>query len=348
MRQTPFTQEQWADILQRVVGWTDTRVTTIDVLRGQHPPYTCRLSLVGSQAPCPIIAKVAVPYGPRPADVEGLLHAWLLAVGAPLPRLLWHGMIANDMALVLLDDLAITHRLHTHEHLWSPDEIRAVMSATAQFHAAGMRLPLAQLRHRHPWLVPASSIWSSWLPDICARASRPPLRVTDPHSLEALQRLHDWMQRYRTPLTAWETIIHADIFWGNVALYDTVDGVQATLLDLGSASIGLPQYDAVYLRLRGGFPTDAGDDIWPHSDRWYEDVLRPLLPARHTDGPSWDVAQAVAEVQMNLEWHAHIIALLDKGDQATLQDRDLLARQVRGPLFGETFIHLCQRLFTFV
>ncbi|MHB9130218.1 MAG: phosphotransferase [Armatimonadota bacterium] len=339
--------QRWMTFFHEQVGWPVTSIE-LHLLRGQQLPSTYRICLQGANAPQSVIAKVYGANHARPAEAEGLVHEWLESAGAPLPRLLWRGITPDNLAIHLTEDLGATHRVYDYDnHAWTSGEIAAVARATALLHAAGMRLDLPQLVREHSWLHLPSSFDGVWLASILRRAHLPPINCSSA-SIDTLHRLAEVLPEWQRQFGGWQTIIHADIFWGNVAVRHAADTVEATLLDLGAAGIGMPHYDITFLAMRGWLLEDAVNEntLWPATRRQHYQYLRQAIPERTPEEERWQIGYALADLQSSLNWHAHIIPILDKGDQASPQEKQILEWQYKGSLFGDNFIVQCDRLFS--
>jgi len=338
--------EEWRCILNAELGWALNALRR-EVIREQSELLVERLQLTSPATGVPdsVVAKI-VPTRrestawalARPGSAESALHAALVAQGAPLARLHWSGEVLEGTCYAMvLEDLAASSVLFDYQHTWSREELVAVAEAVAGLHAAGARARSSGLVSNHPYLArsPLQYVDSAWIRGIADRAGRVPLDCQDPSVSDVLRRLADrydlWMER----LAPWQTTIHGDIFWGNVAVRsESKAGCQARLLDLDSMVLGLPQYDVEYLTQRGWQTTVDWDLVRRH----HHAVLRRLLPGLVNDPPLWWWGYRVALVQLMLWWHWVAVGILDRGDQASDRERQWVTR---GALFGRDFLAVC-------
>ena len=340
--------EEWERILSAELGWALDAVHR-EVIREQSELQVERLQLKGRATGVPgsVVVKIVPMHREftawalaRPGSAESALHAALLAQGAPLPHLHWSGQVLEGACYAMvLEDLAASSALFDHEHTWSCEEMLAVVEAVAGLHAAGVRAGASALMSDHPCLArsPLQYADSAWISATATRASQPPLNCHDPLVSDVLLRLAErydlWIQR----LSPWQTTIHGDIFWGNVAVRsESKARCQARLLDLDSMVLGLPQYDVEYLTQRGWKTTVDWDLLRSH----HHAVLRQLAPGLFNDEALWQWGYRVALVQLMLWWHWVAVGILDRGDQASDDERQWVAR---GTLFSRDFLAACLR-----
>jgi hypothetical protein len=336
----------WLRILTEM-GWAVDSITASEVIRAQAQVRVDRLRLAArmSSVPSSIIAKTVPSRGEstpwaaaRPGHAEAALHRSLSAKGAPLARLYWAGEIGGERYAMVFEDLAASAELFDHQHVWSAEDLLAVVDAAAELHAAGLRIGESALALDHPYLTdsPLGYVDSDWIRGIAPRANEHPLNCQDSSVsgvlLELADRYDAWLRRLRP----WQTTVHGDIFWGNVAVAHEEGGrSRARLLDLGSAVLGPPQYDIEYLTQRGW---DTAAD-WDSMRRHHRERLLQLVPQLAGDGALWRWGYRVALVQLMLWWHWIAIGILDRGDLASEREKQWVTR---GSPLNPEFISMCR------
>lgn len=274
-----------------------------------------------------------VPY------MDSDLYRKLCTAGAPLPKLHWAGEMPNRMYYgQVTEDLGARACLYDHEHVWSQGELEAIAEAVAAFHAAGLRIGGRNLTSRYPWLAvnPLQQVNGRWIADVVARAEDPTIQCRDQTTLTILSRVACRYDAWIARLAPWQTTIHGDVFWGNVALHEERRGrYEATLLDPDGAILGLPQYDVEYLTQRGWVTSVSWEDVRDY----HRKVFSRLAAVLSDENLVWRWGYRVALLQLMLWGHWSVINIRARGCQASERE---IAWAGRMQLFAPDFVKACE------
>jgi hypothetical protein len=206
-----------------------------------------------SNAPRALVAKRIEPNwpeDPRGHEREALFYRRLLPeLAAPHPRIYFAGAEpGTSFHLIIMEDVANTHRFPRPRDSWSQVEIEQILRAYARLHASGQgRLrneeDLSWLVERHevrlfetagelPRMVEALAVRGIWpeMPAFGALLER---------TLRDAERLSDLPT----------TLLHNDVYPPNCGIPATGDG-EAVLVDWDMAGSGLPEMDLAFMFLQ--------------------------------------------------------------------------------------------------
>ena len=334
-------------VLNDQLGWPDFAALQRELLsKPESETVIERLHLGNGGVPGPSVVVKSVPKdlhrglasSAAPAHAEAAMHEILLAAGAPLPELLWRGWDSTGQwHMMVSEDVALRAELGTWGRCWSGGEMNAVMRAVARFHGAGHGL-VRRIEQQCDWVssAPPCCIDGAWLGRFLSRVPDLTGRSGASGALRPLERVCDRYDFWKKKLRPYETVIHRDIFMGNVAVRRTTRGeVDALILDVEMAVIGLPQLDVAYCSQRG-WQTDCD---WETLRAVYRRELATLYPAFTCDDAIWQWGYRLALLQLKLWWHVRALPIAEAGAGASEQEQGFLARG--GGLCNAEFLENC-------
>lgn len=227
-----------------------TQLRAVPIKVSATPAHLERLFLTYGGAgagPATLIAKWMAPEWPGdPAGQqrECLFYRHLAPLLAlPGPRIFHAGPLeGSEHWLLLMEDLAATHRFPPPTHRWRPEEMARILPGYARLHVRGRRLPLDEIPFLFPPYAHAVEERAADLPRMAhelAGAERlPPLPA-----LERLLRatLDEIARRRAEPVT----LLHNDVYPPNAALPGGTGEV--VLLDWEMVGSGMAELDLAYL-----------------------------------------------------------------------------------------------------
>lgn len=274
-----------------------------------------------------------VPY------MDPCLYRALLAAGAPLPDLHWAGELPGGLHYgQVTEDLAGKACIFDHQHMWSRGELEAIAEAAAEFHAAGLRIGGDDLTSQYPWLAasPLRNVNGRWIADLVLHADDPDIQCRDQRTRKVLSRLALRYDRWMERLARWQTTIHGDVFWGNVALQEQGQShYRATLLDPDSTVLGLPQYDMEYLSQRGWATSVSWEDVRDCHRKAFSHLVAHLSG----EDAVWHWGYRIALLQLKLWGLWSVIDIRTRGSQASEREIEWANRI---ELFRPDFVEACE------
>lgn len=227
------------------------RSVQVDVLQHSTTPATVyRLTLDDGRATL-IAKRIAPNWG---EDIQGyrrefeFYRHWANQLAFVLPEVIYAGQEPETgYGLVLLQDLAATHRFFTTNHIWKPEELERALRAYAKLHVQGYSL---LDKHRTPeWLFPRYEA------RILAQAAEIPQMVA--YLVKAglwrpLPRLERFIQNVVADIQAFAdlpvTLLHNDVAPQNIGLgVNSTAAPDVALLDWEMVGWGLPEMDLAYI-----------------------------------------------------------------------------------------------------
>lgn len=161
----------------------------------------------------------------------------------PRARALFSGVDAEaGWRVLLLEDLAPRYRFESHDHAWSPAELRCLLRAYARLHARGAPIAADGAAWLAPPLAPPAPAEAERLADELAAAG-----LLSP--LRGLGRRVEDIQAQAACLDARPaTVLHNDAYPPNTAMPADLAG-DAILVDWEMAGRGPAELDLAYLFL---------------------------------------------------------------------------------------------------
>jgi len=173
---------------------------------------------------------------------------WSGSLGDSIPTVYFAGSEpAGDYGLILLEDVAATHRFHAPDHLWQTDELRRALRGYAQLHVLGYNITAGQ--PAPAWLFPRyetrvierASKLPEMIDSLVAAEVCPPLRGIEQLIERTVSAIQTWAER---PIT----VVHNDVAPQNIGLRQGVTGKpDVFLVDWEMVGWGLPEMDLAYL-----------------------------------------------------------------------------------------------------
>ena len=250
------------DLLRQALGNNvkDCHAELIKIALGWSRVYRVTLISQGHSTRDSVIVKTIDPNGPstlleaeRELRFYQTLHSKL---SIPKPEIYF---LTTDEAtgfhVIVMEDLASTHRAPSHPYQWTTAELKSVLHASAHLHTSKIEnLNYAWLAPRHEnqidfekipeqvAVVQRAGIWDdlSELPDLIA------------YACESCRKYDDEKL----------TLLHEDTTPANALLPKALDSQPATLIDWQDVGIGMPEFDLAYIDLQ---PFESGRRI-PRSD----------------------------------------------------------------------------------
>jgi aminoglycoside phosphotransferase (APT) family kinase protein len=145
--------------------------------------------------------------------------------------------------VIVMEDLALSHRIPAHPYQWTRDELHSVLQAYARLHS--------NIPHTldHPWLAPRheSQLIFEKIPEQAAVVQNSGIWGDLPHFSDLIDFARESCQQYVNEKPA---LLHGDTTPTNAALPKDIDVGSATLIDWQDAGIGMPEFDLAYLDLQ--------------------------------------------------------------------------------------------------
>ncbi|MEW6724464.1 MAG: aminoglycoside phosphotransferase family protein [Bacillota bacterium] len=242
------------DFLSKALGVPIKRFDVTPVNEGQSGSQVLRISLKAEgEAPPSLILKVANPaqiaphlvaFDPNLSGREFEVYRRLLPELAIAHAHVYASAIHPETgeSWLLLEDLEPSYRFHPDDHVWSEEEIRAILSLYAELHSAVWRgrTRLADHDYLSPFAQVAGYLEeaASYLEALLSRAEVAALLGVAGELVECLwDQLPIWAEELAAgPLT----VTYNDFYPPNCGV--SADG-RAVLIDWQLAGVGLPETD---------------------------------------------------------------------------------------------------------
>jgi aminoglycoside phosphotransferase (APT) family kinase protein len=150
--------------------------------------------------------------------------------------------------VIVMEDLAYTHCIPTHPHLWTYEELKSILRAYAYLHTSDMDISeYAWLAPRHESLLDVEKI-----PEQVAIVQRAGIWKELPGLSDLIAFVQESCQRYANVNLS---LLHGDTTPANAPLPKAGGSQAATLIDWQDVGKGLPEFDLAYMDLQ---PFESG------------------------------------------------------------------------------------------
>jgi hypothetical protein len=248
------------DLLRQAFGSSiqDCQAELIKVALGWSRVYRVALTRQGQghSARETVVIKTMDPNGPpTPVDAERELRYYQilhpqLSIAKPEVYFLITDE-ATGFHVIVMEDLSATHRIPTHPHQWTHDELRSVLCAYAHLHTSTIE------NLDYPWLAARheSALDFEKIPEQVAIVQRAGI-WGDLHGLsDLIAHARESCENYQnTPLA----LLHGDTTPANAALPKELRAQHAqpaTLIDWQDVGLGMPEFDLAYVDIQ---PFESG------------------------------------------------------------------------------------------
>lgn len=229
------------ELIKIALGWS--RVYRVS-LAPAGPAYLTRDS---------VIVKTIDPHGPSTyLEAERELRFYQTIhpkLSIPKPEILF---LTTDEAtgfhVIVMEDLASTHRAPTHPYQWTRADLKHVLRAYAYLHTS--KVPDLN----YPWLTPRheSLLDFEIIPEQVGIIQRAGIWGDLPGLSDLIAYARESCKKYKSePLT----LLHGDTTPANALLPKYLDSHPATLIDWQDAGVGMPEFDLAYIDLQ---PFESG------------------------------------------------------------------------------------------
>ena len=145
--------------------------------------------------------------------------------------------------IIVMEDLAPTHRFPTHPYQWPHNEIQSVLRSYAQLHTSSVtNLDYAWLAPRHESLLNFSKI-----PEQLATVQGAGIWGELPELPDLIAYARESCKKYADENVS---LIHGDTTPANAALPHDLELEPAVLIDWHDVGIGMPEFDLAYMDLQ--------------------------------------------------------------------------------------------------
>lgn len=254
-----------AELIKVALGWS--RVYRVTLLRQGHSTRETA------------IVKTADPAAaPTPLEaVRELRFYQSVHSGLCIPKPQVHFLTTDEASgfhVIVMEDLAVSHRIPVHPHRWSPVELTSVLRTYASLHSATARdLQYEWLAPRHEFAVDLGAT-----PESVACVQRAGIWGDLPGLGVLIEFAEDSIRRYKGTALS---LLHGDTTPANAALPDDLEARPATLIDWQDVGTGMAEFDLAYLDLQPfesarGIPRDELlDTYWRYRSEINPDVPPP-------------------------------------------------------------------------
>jgi aminoglycoside phosphotransferase (APT) family kinase protein len=252
------------DLLRQAFGNSikDCRAELIKIALGWSRVYRVTLTSVGQghSRRESVIVKTIDPNGPatlleaeRELRFYQTLHPKL---SIPKPDIYF---LTTDEStgfhVIVMEDLAPTHRSPTHPYQWARDELKSVLGAYAYLHTSKVEnLDYAWLAPRHENLLDFEKI-----PEQVAIVQRAGIWGDLPELSDLIAYACESCKKYQSETIS---LLHGDTTPANALLPKILNSQPATLIDWQDVGVGMPEFDLAYIDLQ---PFESGGLI-PRSE----------------------------------------------------------------------------------
>ena len=237
-------QDCHAELIKVALGWSRVyRMTLTRTGQGHLPRET-------------VVVKTMDPNGP-PASLEAIrelryyevLHP-KLSIAKPEIYFLTTDKVTG-FHVIVMEDLAPTHRIPTHPYKWTREELRSVLRAYAYLHTRqveNLDYPWLALRHEN-------ALNFENIPEQVATVQQMGIWGDLPGLVDLIAYVHDSCKKYKDEKV---TLIHGDTTPANAPLPQDLSSEPATLIDWQDVGLGMPEFDLAYVDLQ---PFESGRGI---------------------------------------------------------------------------------------
>ena len=238
------------DLLRQVFGNSvqDCHIELIRMVLGWRRVYRVTLSRQGHSTCESIIIKTLGPDGPA-SLLEGerelrfyqTLHSHL---SIPKPKV-YHLMTDEETGfhVIVMEDLALTHRLLDYLEHWQRVELECVLRTYANLHTDTFE------SLDYTWLAPRheSQLNFEMIPEQIAIVQRAGIWDDLPNLPALISFARESSKRYEDEKIC---LLHGDTTPTNAFLPKNLDSQLATLIDWIDVGIGMPEFDLAYMDLQ--------------------------------------------------------------------------------------------------
>jgi aminoglycoside phosphotransferase (APT) family kinase protein len=243
------------DLFRQAFGSSvqDCRAELIKVSLGWSRVYQVTLTKQGHSARETVVVKTMDTNGPFTALESARELCFYQTIHPSLhiskPRVYF---LTTDEAtgfhVIVMEDLTFTHRIPTHPHQWTREELKSVLSAYASLHTSAVEnIGYDWLAPRHESLLDFEKIPQQV--EIVQRAGiwggLPELPLLIDYAVESCKKYAD----------AKLALLHGDTTPANAPLPKDLDSQPATLIDWQDVGVGMPEFDLAYIDLQ---PFESG------------------------------------------------------------------------------------------
>lgn len=237
-------QDCRAELIKIALGWSRVyRVTLTRRGRGHLPRET-------------VVVKTADPNGPatRLAAIRELRYYEILHPKLFIPKPEVYFLTTDEATgfhVIVMEDLAATHRIPTHPYQWTNEELRSVLRAYAYLHTR-----CAQ-NLDYSWLAPhhESALEFENIPEQVSIVQSAGIWGELPGLSDLIAYARASCNKYANTQV---TLLHGDTTPANAPLPNDLDSAPATLIDWQDVGLGMPEFDLAYIDLQ---PFESGRGI---------------------------------------------------------------------------------------
>jgi len=245
------------DLLRQAFGndIRDCRVEMIKIALGWSRVYRVTLTYTGQghSKRDAVIVKTIDPDGPATqleAERELCFYQTIHPkLSIPKPEVYF--LTTDDTTgfhVIVMEDLASTHRIPAHPYQWRRSELKSVLRAYAYLHGS----QIADLSY--PWLAPRheSLLDFEKIPEQVAIIQRAGIWGDLPELPELIAYARESCQKYANQTMI---LLHGDTTPANAVLPRELESEPAILIDWQDVGIGMPEFDLAYIDLQ---PFESG------------------------------------------------------------------------------------------
>jgi len=225
----------------------DCHAELIKIALGWSRVYRVTLSRQGHSTRESVVVKTIDPNGSATAlETERELRFYQILhpeLCIPKPQVYF---LTTDEAtgfhVIVMEDLASTHRIPTHPYQWTRAELASVLRAYARLHTGKLK------SLDHAWLAPRfeSQLNFEVIPEQVANVQRAGIWGQVPGLTNLIAYARESCEKYAHEKI---TLLHGDTTPANAPLPQDLTH-PAVLIDWQDAGVGMPEFDLAYLDLQ--------------------------------------------------------------------------------------------------
>ena len=229
-------QDCQAELIKVALGWSRVYRVTL-TRRGQ-----------GHSSRETVVVKTMDPRGPSTSleAIRELLYYQILHPKLSIAKPEIYFLTTDEATgfhLIVMKDLAPTHRIPTHPYQWTYDELKSVLRAYAYLHTSTVEsLDYAWLAPRHENALDFEKI-----PEQVAAVQRAEIWGDLPGLPDLIAYARESCSQYANEQLA---LLHGDTTPANAPLPNDLDSQPATLIDWQDVGVGMPEFDLAYIDLQ--------------------------------------------------------------------------------------------------
>jgi hypothetical protein len=229
-----------AELIKVALGWS--RVYRVTFTRRGGDPAKHKS----------VVVKTMDPKG-APTSIDGLRelrYYQVLHPILPIAKPEMYFLTTDDRTgfhIIVMEDLSATHRIPTHPHQWTHEELKSVLCAYAWLHTS-------TLNAEYPWLAPRheSALDFETIPEQVAIVQQAGIWGEIPGLSELIAFARESHQTYAKVKLS---LLHGDTTPANAPLPNDLGSKPATLIDWQDVGLGMPEFDLAYMDLQ---PFESG------------------------------------------------------------------------------------------